>query len=153
MPFAKNSRTRGHYHLVSRSLAPRESVSWSLSTSPYRPNILSGKTTFITYYLARELARAQPTVYFRAGRFHIFTKDGVHLIQEEPHFGNGWKFMTCLVDADIQYPPPVETTKHSLLFVLAASSPKPDHRRWVKRRPLTQEYVLNPPSQDELVKV
>ena len=128
-------------------------MSWSIPTSSHKPNNFSGKATFLKYYLARELARAQPTVYLRAGYFHIFTKEGVYLIKEEPIFGGGWKSTTCLVDGDIQYPPPDETMMHSVLFVLAAVSARPDDRYWVKQRPLSQEYVLNPPSRDTLVKV
>jgi hypothetical protein len=33
----------------------------------------------------------------------------------------------------------------SVLFVLAASPPRPDDRRWAEQRPLGQEFVLNPP--------
>jgi len=74
-------------------------------------------------------------------------------MKEEPLFGAGWEFMTFLVDTDVQFPPLEDTMIHSVLFVLAASSPRPDHRRWVKQRPFSQEYILNPPSQDELVEV
>jgi len=39
----------------------------------------------------------------------------------------------------------------SVLFVLTASSSRPDHRRWVKRRDFSQQFALNPPTEDELV--
>jgi len=108
---------------------------------------------FLLYYLIRELVLAHPTVYFRAGCFYIFTERGVHLMEEEPLFGAGWEFTTFLADADVRFPPPGETMIHSALFVLAESSPRPGDHRWVNQRLLSQEYVLNPPSQDELVKV
>jgi hypothetical protein len=118
--------TRRTYHPVSRSLVAPESVSRSLSTYSYKPDILSGTTTFLVYYLVRELARAQTTVYFCSGHFYIFTTEGVHLIDREPDFGTRWTFTPCLVDADIWYPP---STMMSILFVLVALSSRPDDRR------------------------
>ena len=128
-------------------------MSWSLSTSSYRPDNLSGKTTFLLYYLVQQLKRAEPTVYFSKGKFYIFTEKGVHSIGKEPDFGEGWLNTTCLVDTDITKPPPLGLMVHSLLFVLAASSPRPSHRRWVARRRYSQQFVINPPSQYELFQV
>jgi hypothetical protein len=128
-------------------------VSSSIPTSSYRLDDLSGKTTFLVYYLIRELARAQPTIYFFKGRFYIFTNVGVHLIDREPDFGKAWKSITCLVGLDVRKSSPIRTMTTSFLFVLSASSPRPDHRNWIKQRPGSHVFVLNPPSQDELTNV
>jgi hypothetical protein len=142
-----------HYHLVSPSLVRPESVSCSLSASSYTSDNLSGKTTFLVYYLARELTLAKPTVYISSVGTYIFTKDGVHLINQEPYFGKGWASQTCLVDADMNHGLPENTMTRSQMFVLSASSPRLDHRRWVKQRTFSQEFVLNPPSRKELIDV
>ena len=55
------------------------------------------------------------------------------------------------MDADVQYPPPDRLMTWSPLFILAASSPKSDHRRWVKYRTDSRVFALNPPTRDELV--
>ena len=41
----------------------------------------------------------------------------------------------------------------SPLFVLAASSPRLGHRRWINQKEGSQQFVLNPPRRDELIKV
>jgi hypothetical protein len=89
---------------------------------------------------------AKPTVYISSAGTYIFTKDGVHLIKQEPHFGTGWASQTCLVDADMNHGLPENTMIRSELFVMSASSPRLDRHRRVKQRTFSQEFVLNPPS-------
>ena len=60
--------------------------------------------------------------------------------------------MTCLVDTDALHPPPAYLMD-SGLFVLTTSSPGPDRCRWIEKRNLSQQFALNPPTQDELVQV
>ena len=126
---------------------------WSLSTSSQRPNNLSGKTTFLAYFLIRELMRAHPIIYFAYRRFYIFTEAGVYHFKEEPVFGPGWQNTVCLVDADSENAPDYLMVGSRPLFLLAASSPRPGDRRWIKKREKSKQFVLNPPRQDELVKV
>ena len=126
---------------------------WSLSTSSYRPNNLSGKTTFLIYFLIGELMRARSTIYFTNRRFYIFTEAGVYRVKEELEFGPGWKNIACLVNADDKKAPNYLMVDTHCLFVMGAWSPRLDHLRWVKQRPRSKQFVLNPPSGDELVKV
>ena len=126
---------------------------WSPSTSSHRPNNLSGKTTFLIYFLIRELMRARPTIYFTNREFYIFNQAGVHNVKEEPVFGPGWNNTACLVNADYKNAPGYLMVDSRSLFVITASSPRPGHRHWVKQREGSKQFVLNPPSGDELVKV
>ena len=116
-------------------------------------NNFSGKTSFLLYYLVREFAHAQPTAFFIHPLFYVFTEEGVHIMRKLPRFGSAWKFMTCLVDADPLHPPPSYLMMESGLFVLAVSSTGLDHHYWVKQRSMSQQFALNPPTQDELVQV
>ena len=154
-PFGHSTRTESarEHHPVSHSLVPPESVSWSLPTFSHRLYNLSGKTTFLLYYLVRELARGQPTMYFFKGYLYIFTQDGPHRINvnQAPEFEIAWKFATCLVDADVTHAPPDSLMTHAPLFIVAASSPTSPHRRWVKWRADSWEFALTPPTPNELV--
>ena len=134
-------RTARKYYPVSRSLVPSESVSWSLSTSSHRPDNLSGKTTFLLYYLVRELARGQPATYFLKGYLYIFTQEGVPTAYF--HKGNldiftrgvplryamKMRHLPCGRRYTASSPDGLTTT--SPWFILAASSPRSDRRRWV----------------------
>ena len=116
---------------------------------PFREDNLSCLLSYPTL----QLALSQPTVCFWKGDFFVFTTEGVHKIYSPPYFGMGWKFVVFLVDADRQNPLRglmVET----VLFVVAASSPNPALRQFIKHPAgLSQEFVINPPDRDELVTV
>jgi len=118
---------------------------------------LKGKTSFLGYYLARELSQGRPAIYISAKRCYIFNNGNVYVYARGaiPQFDEGFLHILCLVDADMQDPARDELLYSSYPFVLMASSPrKANYRGWMKQRAggSSPTFVLNPPEENELVK-
>jgi len=128
---------------------------WPLYPSEGLTAFLTGKTSFLNYYLARELSMGKPVIYIKDDECYIFKNGRVYVSRKVPHFGKGFLHTLCLVDADIKKPAPPYLLNRCYPFLLMAASPRKEHySTWVKQRARGQSriFVLNPPEQDELVK-
>ena len=131
-----------------------ESV-WPLYPGEWLTAFLTGKTSFLNYYLALELSKGEPVIYIKQKTCYIFNRDCVYASKTVPHFGEGFLHILCLVDADVKNPAPDHLLHHSYPFLLMAASPrKENYSGWMKQRASGQnpKFVLNPPGEDELVK-
>jgi len=58
----------------------------------------------------------------------------------------------CLLDLDYNTPLPYKLFEFDLFF-LQATSPNPKNIEWIKQRSIVVKFVLNPPSEEEIVQV
>jgi hypothetical protein len=63
---------------------------WSLYPVEELTAFLKGKTSFLNYYLARELSQEKPVIYINARICYIFKGSRVHVREEVPTFGDGF---------------------------------------------------------------
>ena len=128
---------------------------WPLYPGEGLTAFLIGKTSFLKYYLARELARKKPVIYVTGEGCYIFKDGSVYVSETVPRFGDGFLHILCLVDADVRTPAPDHLLNGSYPFLLMASSPRKAHyTTWIKQRASGRSpmFVLNPPGDDELIK-
>jgi len=131
-----------------------ESV-WPLYLGEGLTAFLTGKTSFLKYYLARELSKGNPVIYINGAGCYIFNGRHVYVSGTVPHFGLGFLHTLCLVDADTKTPAPAYLLHSSYPFLLMAASRQEEHySRWTEQRAsgLSPKFVLNPPEEDELVR-
>ena len=131
-----------------------ESV-WPLYPGEGLTVFLIGKTSFLHYYLARELSLKRPVIYIQAGECYIFNREHVYFSSAVPLFGEKFLHILGLVDADMNNPAPSPILYGSYPFLLMAAPPRNEHyQKWVQQRGsgLSPKFVLNPPEPDELVK-
>jgi len=131
-----------------------ESV-WTLYPGEGLTAFLIGKTSFLDYYLARELSLGKPVIYVKDDACYIYKDRSVYVSREVPYFGKEFLHILCLVDADAKKPAPTYLLHNSYPFLLMASSPRRDrYQDWIKQRASGRSptFVFNIPTPDELVK-
>jgi len=111
-----------------------------------------GKTTFLHYYLALQLAQKQVTMFCNNGELYIFEGENtiyyadVSAIElEERYFA-----APCLLNSETNGHPPRKLTQNRRLFILQAASPNPIHTEWTEKRNNVCKFVLNPPDEEEI---
>ena len=129
---------------ASRSWGTRASVSSYRPAVDLRFTVSIGKSTFIKYYLARELALRRPAVFYIYDELYVFSCRGVHRITEPFEFTNVYWSILGLIDTGAAKPPPPWLAWHSPLFLLQDVSPNPAHIDWIKHRASSVGFVFNP---------
>lgn len=77
----------------------------------------------------------------------------VYASEKVPHFSHGFHNLLSLVDADASNPAPDHLLRRYPLFVVMGASREASTHHWMKQGASgnSRQFVLNPPSEDELV--
>ncbi|KAI0792595.1 hypothetical protein C8Q75DRAFT_753594 [Abortiporus biennis] len=117
-----------------------------------------GKTSYLYYMLARELAQRKPAVMYSLGQLFLMNEAGVFETQlnraDSSWYRNSqFQNVLCTVDLDASDLSPALFLRETKMFLLQAASPHPSHLKWIKQRPYSRIYVFKPPTPRELVQV
>ena len=90
--------------------------------------------------------------FFTAGSLYLFgDSKTIFLTTSIQHIKfNRYLDVPCLLDLDYNTPLPYKLFDFDLFF-LQATYPNPKNTEWIKQRRIPVKFVLNPPSEEEIV--